>query len=188
MTAATTLNTAPAGTAVYQIDPAHTAARFKVRHMMVAWVHGEFSNISGSVRFDPVNLANSAIDITIDAASIDTREAQRDAHLKSPDFFDVAAFPAITFRSKKFARAGEDEYKVTGDLTIHGITREVVLNVEGPTPEMKDPWGNVKMGASATAKVNRKDFGLVWNVALEAGGVLVGDDVHITIDAELLKA
>ena len=171
----------------YTIDPAHSVADFKVRHLMVSNVRGEFSGVRGTVQYDPQNPANSKLEATIDAASIQTRDAQRDAHLKSADFLDVEKFPAITFVSKKVTRKGDEEYKVVGDLTIHGVTKEVTLDVDGPTPEVKDPWGTVRTGASAKTKINRKDFGLVWNVALETGGVLVGDDIHIQIDLELMK-
>ncbi len=172
----------------YNIDPAHSTADFKVRHLMIANVRGEFSKVAGSVQFDPETPANSKVEARIDVNSLQTREAQRDAHLKSADFFDVEKFPEMTFVSKNVVRTGDDEYKVTGDLTIHGVTREVALAVEGPGPEVKDPWGNLKTGASAKTKINRKDFGLVWNVALETGGVLVGDDVQIQLDLELVRA
>ncbi len=171
----------------YTIDPAHSVADFKVRHLMVSNVRGEFSGVSGTVQYDPENLANSKLEAKIDATTLQTRDAQRDAHLKSADFLDVEKFPTITFVSKKVVKNGHDEYKITGDLTIHGVTREVTLDVEGPTPEVKDPWGTARTGASAKTKINRKDFGLVWNMALETGGVLVGDDVHIQIDLELMK-
>jgi polyisoprenoid-binding protein YceI len=170
----------------YQIDPAHSSAQFSVRHMMIANVRGEFTKVSGSIAFDPENPANSKADADIDVSSIGTREPQRDAHLKSADFFDVEKFPAIAFRSKKVA-GHNGELTMTGDLTIHGVTREITLAVEGPTPEHKDPWGNVRIGATATGKLNRKDFGLTWNAALEAGGVLVGDEVKLTLDVEAVR-
>jgi polyisoprenoid-binding protein YceI len=171
---------------IYQIDSAHSSAQFTVRHMMISNVRGEFTRLSGGITYDPADPANSSIDATIDAASINTREAQRDAHLKSADFFDVERFPTLTFRSTEVGiRDGEGNVK--GDLTLHGVTREVVLRVEGPTPESKDPWGNLRIGATATAKINRKDFGLNWNAALEAGGVLVGKEVKITIDLEAIR-
>jgi polyisoprenoid-binding protein YceI len=173
--------------ATYVIDPAHSTADFRVRHLMISNVRGEFSGISGTVVFDAKNPANSKIDATIDTTTINTREPQRDAHMKSADFFDVEKYPTITFKSKKVAAAGFGEWKVTGDLTIHGVTKEVVLNVEGPAPEVKDPWGNIKTGASATTKINRKDFGLMWNAALETGGVVVGDEVSVDLDLELTK-
>jgi polyisoprenoid-binding protein YceI len=171
----------------YKIDPAHSVADFKVRHLMVSNVRGEFSGVSGTVQFDDANPANSKVEASIDVNTIQTREAQRDTHLKSADFFDVEKFPHITFVSKKVVKTGDEEHKVTGDLTIHGVTKEVVLDVEGPTPEVKDPWGGVRTGASAKTKINRKDFGLVWNVALETGGVLVGEDVQIHLDLELTR-
>jgi polyisoprenoid-binding protein YceI len=171
----------------YTIDPAHSTADFKVRHLMVSNVRGEFSGVSGTVTVDPANPANSSINARIDANTIQTRDAQRDAHLKSADFFDVEKFPEITFVSKSVSKLGDDEYKVTGDLTIHGVTKEVVLDVEGPTSEVKDPWGNVKIGASAKTKINRKDFGLIWNATLETGGMLVGEDVSIQLDLELTR-
>jgi polyisoprenoid-binding protein YceI len=172
--------------AIYQIDSAHSSAQFTVRHMMISNVRGEFTKVSGSITYDPAGAANASVDATIDAASINTRDAQRDAHLKSADFFDVAQFPVLTFSGKAVA-AHDGEWNLTGDLTIHGVTREVVLRVEGPTPEAKDPWGNMRIGATATAKINRKDFGLTWNAALEAGGVLVGEEVKITIDMEAIR-
>ena len=171
----------------YTIDPVHSVADFKVRHMMVTNVRGEFAGVSGTVVFDAENPANSKVDAKIDVNTIQTRDAQRDTHLKSADFLDAEKFPTITFASKKVTKNGSDEYKVTGDLTIHGVTNEVVLDVEEVTPEGKDPWGNVKAGAAAKTKINRKDFGLVWNAALETGGVLVGEDVQIHLDLQLLK-
>lgn len=171
----------------YTIDSAHSVADFKVRHLMVSNVRGEFSGVSGTIQYDPENPANSKLQAKIDVNTIQTRDAQRDAHLKSADFFDVEKYPEITFVSKKVAKVDDEEFAVTGDLTIHGITKEVTLDVEGPAPEAKDPWGNVKTGASAKTKINRKDFGLVWNVALETGGVLVGEDVQIHLDLELTK-
>ena len=170
----------------YTIDPAHSTAGFKVRHLMVANVRGEFSGVAGTVVFDASAPENSRVEARIDATTIHTRDEQRDAHLKSADFLDVGKFPAIAFVSKKIAGAG-GEWKVTGDLTIHGVTKEVTLDVEGPAPEAKDPWGNVKSGASAATKINRKDFGLVWNVALETGGVLVAEEIAITLELELLR-
>jgi polyisoprenoid-binding protein YceI len=173
-------------TVTYTIDPAHSTAGFKVRHLMVANVRGEFSGVTGTVVFDAAASGNSRVEARIDATTIHSRDDQRDAHLKSADFLEVEKFPAITFVSKKITGAG-GEWRVTGDLTIHGVTKEVTLEVEGPAPEAKDPWGNVKSGATAVTKINRKDFGLVWNVALETGGVLVADEVAITLELELLK-
>ena len=174
-------------TVTYVIDPIHSTVGFKVRHLMVSNVRGEFSGVAGTVAFDAEDSANSKVEAAIDATTIQTRDNQRDQHLKSADFFDVEKFPKITFISKKVAPVGEGEWRVVGDLSIHGVTKEVVLDVEGPTPEVKDPWGNIKIGATATTKVNRKDFGLGWNVALEAGGVLVGDEVAIQLELEMTR-
>ncbi len=176
---------APAAT--WNLDAAHTSVQFSVRHLMVSTVRGAFGKVSGTVQADEQDPTRSKIEATIDAASIDTRIEKRDAHLKSADFLDVAKYPTITFVSKKIERAGQDHFKVTGDLTLHGVTREVTLDVEGPTAEIKDPFGKTRAGALATATINRKDFGLTWNQALEAGGVAVGDEVKITIDVEATK-
>jgi len=173
--------------ATWDLDPAHSSVQFSVRHLMVSTVRGAFGKVAGTVAVDEQDLTHSKIQATIDAASIDTRIEKRDAHLKSPDFLDVAKYPTITFVSKKIERVAPDHFKVTGDLTLHGVTRETTLDVEGPTPEMKDPWGKTRAGAQATTTINRKDFGLTWNQALEAGGVAVGDEVKITIDVEATK-
>jgi polyisoprenoid-binding protein YceI len=170
----------------YTIDGSHSKAQFSVRHMMVSNVRGEFSKIKGTVSYDEKNPAATRIEATIDVASINTGEPKRDEHLKSPDFFDAAKYPTITFISKS-ARKTANGLAVTGDLTIHGVTKEVVLQVEGPSPEVRDPWGNLRRGATATTKINRKDFGLTWNAALETGGVVVGDEVSITIDVEAVR-
>jgi len=173
--------------ATYQIDSQHTGAHFKVRHMMISNVKGEFSHITGSAEFDPSNLAASHVEATIDSATVNTREPQRDSHLKSRDFLDVARYPKITFRSTRIVSAGEDCCEVIGDLTIRDVTREVTLHVESITPEIKDPDGLLRRGASATTRIARKDFGLTWNAVLESGGFVVGDDVDITIDVELVR-
>lgn len=173
--------------AMWDIDPAHTNAQFAVRHLMVSTVRGEFGKVSGTVNLDEQDPTKSSIEATLDATSINTRVTKRDDHLKSPDFFDVAKYPTITFKSKKVEIAGEGKFKVTGDLTIHGVTKETVLNVEGSPKPFKDPSDNLRVGGVATTKLNRKDFGLTWNKALETGGVLVGNDVDITIDVELTK-
>jgi polyisoprenoid-binding protein YceI len=172
----------------YQIDPAHSSANFTVRHMMISNVRGGFRSVKGTVAYDPADPAGTTIEAVIDASSISTHEDQRDAHLKSPDFLDVAQFPEITFRSAGVEVAGDDELKVTGNLSIHGVTKEVVLTVEGPTEETKDPWGNARRGASAKTKIKRSDFGLTWNAALETGGILVGDDLKIEIEISLIKS
>jgi polyisoprenoid-binding protein YceI len=172
----------------WNIDPAHSVAEFKVKHMMISNVKGHFSRVSGSLTLDQSNLTNSRVESSIEAASIETRDAQRDAHLKSADFFDVEKFPALTFKSTRVKVEREGELSVEGDLTIRGVTRQVVFSVEGPTPPAKDPWGNTRIAVSATTKINRKDFGLTWNAALETGGVLVGEEVTITLDLQFVKA
>ena len=177
-----------AGASQWDIDPAHSTAEFAVKHMMVSTVKGQFGKMTGSVNLDDKDVAKSQVDITIDASTIDTREPKRDGHLKSPDFFDVAKYPTITFRSTKIAKGAKGKYKVTGDLNMHGVTRSVVLDVEGPTGPIKNMMGQMTRGVVATGKINRKDWGLNWNKPLEqAGGVLVGDEVKIEINAELIE-
>ncbi len=171
----------------YQIDPAHTQAQFKVRHLMISNVKGEFDKVTGTVEFDDANPSASKIDVTIDVASISTREPQRDAHLKSADFFDVEKFPTMRFVSKEVIKSGEDSFEVVGELTIHGVTKTVDLNVEDLSPEVKDPFGLFRRGASAKTTILRSDFGLVYNALLETGGVAISDEVHITIDTEFTR-
>lgn len=168
----------------WQVDSSHTAAQFSVRHMMVSNVRGEFTKTSGTVQWDGKDFSTAVVDVTIDATTISTREPRRDAHLRSADFFDVEKYPTITFRSTKVEAAGPGKLRMTGHLAIHGVTKVVVLDVTGPTPVVKDPSGTARVGASATATINRKDFGLLWNAALDGGGVVVGDEVNITIDIE----
>jgi len=175
-------------TTTWNLDAAHSTAEFKVRHMMISNVKGRFTSISGALTLDETDISNSRVEATIEAASIHTGDGQRDGHLKSADFFDVEKFPSLTFRSTRVKRTGDDEVAVTGDLTIHGVTREVVFKVEGLTPPAKDPWGNTRIGLSAVAKINRKEFGLAWNSALETGGVLVGDEITITLEVQFVKA
>jgi len=172
----------------WNIDPVHSVAEFKVKHMMISNVKGQFTNLKGSVTLNDGDITRSQVDASIDANSISTRDPQRDAHLKSADFFDAEKFPTLAFKSTRVSRAGDGELKVAGDLTIHGVTRSVVFHVEGPTAPGKDPWGNTRIGLSATTKINRKDFGLTWNAALETGGILVGDEVTITLDVQFVKA
>ena len=176
--------TAPARTQ-WVIDAAHSNVEFSVRHLMIATVKGRFADVQGTVEIDDENPGNSTIDVAIAAASIDTRMAQRDEHLRSADFFDVATFPTLTFKSRRIERDG-DELKVTGDLTIRGVTREVVLDVASQGRQV-DPWGSQRAGFEATGKIKRSDFGLTWNQALETGGVMVGDDVKLSFDVELVK-
>jgi polyisoprenoid-binding protein YceI len=173
--------------ATWQIDPDHSSFQFKVRHLTVSNVKGGFTKVQGAVMMDDKDISNLNVELTIDAASVNTGHAKRDEHLRASDFFDVAKYPTITFVSKKVIKDGPDRLKVTGDLTLHGVTREVTVNVEGPTQEVKDPGGNFRRGATGTARINRKDFGLTWNRALETGGVVVGEDVDIFVEIELIK-
>src|ERR1017187_4910853 len=173
--------------ATYTIEPAHSSAHFKVRHLMIANVRGEFSKVGGTVTVDPSNPAASSITAEIPVDSINTREPDRDKHLKSADFFDAASYPIMKFESKKVETDGPEGFKVTGDLTIRGVAHEVVLNVIGPTPEIKDPWGYTRRGAEGTAKVSRKDFGLSYNPLMDTGGVVVGDEIEISLEVELVK-
>jgi polyisoprenoid-binding protein YceI len=170
----------------YQIDPSHSQANFSVKHMMIAKVRGGFEKLSGKFNYNPENLAESNVDVTIDANSINTHETQRDLHLRGADFFDVEKYPSITFKSIRFDKNGED-LLVLGNLTIHGVTKQTTLELEAPSAEQKDPWGNVKIGVSGHTKIKRKEFGLTWNAALETGGVLVGDEVSITLDIQFVK-
>jgi polyisoprenoid-binding protein YceI len=177
-----------ASAATWNIDPDHSNIGFKVRHLMVSNVKGSFEKHTGSIDINDKDITKSKVEVTIDTNSINTNVQKRDEHLRSPDFFDVSKFPTMTFVSKKVAKAGKDKLKVTGDLTLHGVTKEVVLDVESLSKESKDPWGNFRRGTTATTKINRKDFGLVWNKALETGGVAVGEEVLITLEIEMIKA
>jgi polyisoprenoid-binding protein YceI len=170
---------AQAGT--WQIDPMHTSAQFSVRHLGVSTVRGAFTKVSGSATFDPANPGKTALDATIETASVDTRVEMRDNDLRSPNFLDVQKFPTLTFHAKQTKAAGAGKLQITGDLTIHGVTKEVVLDVDGPTAAIKDPWGNQRIGASASTKISRKDFGVSGLPAV------VGDELTITIDAELIQ-
>jgi polyisoprenoid-binding protein YceI len=171
----------------WDIDTVHSGVRFTVRHMVIAKVHGLFTKWSGTLQLDPQNFTASKVDVTIDAASIDTRDAQRDTHLRSADFLDVEKHPTIEFHSTRIEEAGAKKYKVRGDLTMHGVKREIALDtVFGG--QGKDPWGGERVGFEATAKIERKDFGLQWNATLEAGGLLVGDTVEVTLEIEAKKA
>lgn len=174
------------GATEWDIDTAHSGAEFSIKHMMIAKVHGSFKISSGKLFFNKENPAQSSVEAVLDIASVDTREQKRDEHLMSPDFFDVKNYPTMTFKSTKVEKEG-DEFLVTGDFHLHGVTKSIVLSVEGLDTEVKDPWGNTKMGASAKTKIKRKDFGLEWNTALETGGVLVGDDVTINLEISFLK-
>jgi polyisoprenoid-binding protein YceI len=169
----------------WALDGSHSHVGFSVRHMMISNVRGEFRTVSGEVVYDPRNPEATRISATIDVASINTREDKRDAHLRSADFFDAESHPQMTFQSRSARRHG-DGLEIVGDLTIRGTTREVVLSVDELTPTHADPWGNTRMGGSARTKIRRSDFGMRWNAALEAGGVLVGDEVSIQLEVELI--
>jgi len=177
---------AAAATSTWQIDPAHSAAQFAVKHLGISTVRGAFTSVKGTVQFDDKDITKSSVDVTIDVNSVDTRQPDRDKDLRSDHFFDAEHFPAITFRSKRVEQLSPSKLKITGDLTIHGITKEVVLDVDGPTAPVKDPWGNQRMAINATTKINRQDFGVKWNATMDNGGVVVGDEVSIIIDAEMI--
>jgi polyisoprenoid-binding protein YceI len=177
---------ASAATTTYQIDPRHSSAGFGITHLMISTVRGEFHGVNGTVVWDDGDPSKSSVNVTIDATTVDTQEPGRDSDLKSPNFFDVAKFPTITFKSTKVEAAGPGKLKVTGDLTIHGVTKQVVLDATAPKSPIKDPWGMTRTAASGSTKVNRKDFALVWNKNLDGGGVMIGDDVAITLDVEMI--
>jgi polyisoprenoid-binding protein YceI len=178
---------ASAATSVWQIDPMHSAAQFSVRHLAISTVRGGFSNVKGTVTLDDQDITKSSVDVAIDVSTVDTRVPDRDKDLKSDKFFDAAHYPTMAFRSKKVEELAPGKLKVTGDLTIRGVTKEVVLDVDGPTAPVKDPWGNQRAAVNATTKINRQDFGVKWNATMDNGGVVVGDEVNITIDAEMVK-
>jgi polyisoprenoid-binding protein YceI len=171
----------------WEIDGSHSAVHFKVRHLMVSDVRGQFSGLTGTLELGDKDLTQSKVTATVDVATVNTREPKRDEHLKAPDFFDVAKFPTMTFKSKKFVSKGEGKFDVVGDLTLHGVTKEVTLATEMGSTESKDLYGNVHRGATATTTINRTDFGLKWNKALETGGVLVGEEVKIELDLSFVK-
>jgi len=172
----------------WNIDPAHSAAEFKVRHMMISNVKGKFSGLSGVLKLDETDYAHSTVEVSIPAASVRTVDDKLDAHLKGNDFFDVEKFPTLTFRSTSIRYAGGHDYAVVGDLTVRGVTKSVTLTVNDVSEPSKDPWGNVRIGLACSTKINRKDFGFIWNAPLEFGGVLVGDEVAITLDVQFIKA
>lgn len=178
---------AGAATSTWQIDPQHSSAQFAVRHLGLSTVRGAFSKLSGTMIRDDQDITNSSVEVTIDVNTVDTREPDRDKDLRSERFFDVAHFPTMTFKSKKVEQVAPGKLRVTGDLTIHGTTREVTLDVDGPTAPVKDPWGNQRLAATATTKINRQDYGVKWNAKLDNGGVVVGDEVNITLDVEMIQ-
>jgi polyisoprenoid-binding protein YceI len=183
---ALSLATVAAQTSTWNIDPNHSTAQFTVRHLAISNVSGNFTKVTGSVVLNEKDLTQSQVNAVIDAASVDTRVADRDKDLRSPNFLDVEKYPTLEFKSKRIVSNG-GKLQMIGDLTLHGTTREVTLDVDGPTPELIDPWGNVRRGFSASTTINRKDFGVVWNNTLKTGEAVVGDNVKIQIDVELVK-
>jgi polyisoprenoid-binding protein YceI len=179
--------TATADSSTWNIDPAHSVAEFKVRHMMISYVRGEFSGLSGVLTLDEADYTRSTVEVSIPTGSVRTVDEKLDTHLKNSDFFDVERFPTLAFKSTNIRSTGDRDYVVTGDLTIHGITKSVTLSVDDVSEPSNDPWGNQRIGLSGFAKINRKDFGIVWNTALDSGGVLVGDEVTITLDVQFIK-
>ena len=178
---------AAAASSTWQIDPQHSSAQFAVRHLGLSTVRGAFSKVKGTILLDDQDITKSSVEVTIDANTVDTREPDRDKDLRSERFFYVDHFPTMTFKSKKVEQVAPGKLRVTGDLTIRGTTKEVVLDVDGLTAPVKDPWGNQRIAASATTKINRQDYGVKWNAKLDTGGVVVGDDVNITIDVEMIQ-
>ena len=175
-----------AGTTTWQIDPTHSSAQFAVTHLMISSVRGEFHQLKGTVVVDDADISKSSVNVTIDATTVDTREPDRDKHLMSSDFFDVAKYPTMAFKSTKVESAGPGRLKITGDLTIRGVTKQAVLEVTAPKPPIKDPWGLQRTAVSGSTKINRQDFGVAWNKTLDAGGVVVGDEVDINLDVEMV--
>lgn len=184
---ALSLLTSLASAASYDVDPAHTHVGFSVTHMTIATVRGEFGTVSGTVDYDPANVAATKINATVAVSSVDTREPKRDAHLAAPEFFDAAKFPTMTFVSRSVANAGASGFDVVGDLTIRGVTKPVTFHVDPISAEIKDPWGGFRRAAHATAKINRKDFGVSWSGTMDSGGYVVSDEVAIELDVELKK-
>ena len=177
---------ASAGTTTYQIDPRHSSAGFGVTHLMISTVRGEFHGVTGTIVVDDLDISKSTVTVTIDATTVDTREPDRDKHLKSDAFFDVAKYPIIAFQSTKVERNNDGSLKVTGDLTIRGVTKSAVLTATLPKAPIKDPWGLQRTAVSASTKINRQEFGVAWNQKLDSGGVVVGDDVNVTLDVEMI--
>ena len=178
---------ASAATSTWQVDPAHSEALFSIRHLTISTVRGGFSKIKGTISFDDKDPSKSVVDVAIDMSTVDTREPKRDDDLRSDKFFDVTKYPTMTFKSTKVEQVSAGKLKVTGDLTLHGVSKEVVLDVDGPSTPIKDPWGNQRAAASATTKINRQDFGVKWNKTIDNGGMMLGDEVSITIDVEMFQ-
>ena len=183
-----TTSTAPGTVSTWNLDPAHSLAEFKVKHMMISNVKGSFSGLTGTLKLDETDYTHSSVEASIPVASLTTGDAQRDGHLKSADFFDAEKFPAMTFKSSNIDLTGGADYAVTGDPTVHGVTKSVTFAVEDLSEPSKDPWGNQRIGLSGSTKINRKDFGLTWNSALESGGVLVGEEVTISLEVQFVKS
>jgi len=182
-----TTTSAPGTVSTWNLDPAHSVAEFKVKHMMISNVKGSFSGVSGVLHLDETDYTHSTVEASIPASSLKTGDDQRDGHLKSAEFFDTEKFPTLTFKSTNIDLIGGADYAVTGDLTIHGVTKSVTLAVEDVSEPSKDPWGNQRIGLAASTKINRKDFGLSWNSALETGGLLVGEEVTISLEVQFIK-
>ena len=176
-----------AQTNAWKVDPNHTAAQFSVKHLGVSTVRGAFMKTSGEIQLDEKDVTKSQVEVTVDTTSVDTRNETRDKDVKSPNFLDVAVYPTMTFKSRRITSAGDGKFKMTGDLTLHGVTKEVTFDVDGPSPAIKDPWGNLRRGASATATINRQDFGINYNKMLDTGGLVVSNEVQITIDIEFIR-
>jgi polyisoprenoid-binding protein YceI len=173
--------------ATYQIDPAHSGVHFSIRHLMISTVRGSFSGVKGTIVHDPENPLATTLEAEVDIRTINTNDEKRDGHLKSADFFDVEKYPVMTYKSSKVTKGDSTDYTVVGDLTLHGVTKPVTLTVDETSDPVKDPWGNTRVGATAKAKLSRSDFGLVWNAAMETGGVMLGDDVKIEFDIEMVR-
>ncbi|HUJ39192.1 MAG TPA: YceI family protein [Candidatus Acidoferrales bacterium] len=176
-----------AQTTTWQIDPNHTSAQFAVKHLGVSTVRGAFTKTTGTVQLDEKDITKSQVEVTVDTTTLDTRNETRDKDVKSPNFLDVAAYPTMTFKSKRITAEGDGKYKMTGELTLHGVTREVTFDVDGPSPAIQDPWKNLRRGASATATINRRDFGITYSKTLDTGGLVVSNEVQITIDIEFIR-
>jgi polyisoprenoid-binding protein YceI len=182
-----TTTAAPATTTTWTIDPVHSNAEFRVRHLMISHVRGQFTGVTGKLTYDSTDIPKSRVEASIDVATIDTRDSQRDTHLKSPDFFDAEKFPTLTFSSSRVTRRADGHLIVAGPLSIHGVTREVEFTVEGPTPPVKDPWGNTRFGYNLRGAISRSEYGLKWNQVLETGGMLVSDNVDIEAELQVVQ-
>jgi polyisoprenoid-binding protein YceI len=182
-----TTSSAPGTVTTWKLDPAHSHAEFKVKHMMISNVRGSFTGLSGTLQLDESDYTHSTVEASIPVGTLETGDDQRDGHLKSPDFFDAEKFPTLAFKSTNIDSAGGANYSVTGNLTLHGVTKPVTFSVEDVSEPSKDPWGNQRIGLSASTKLNRKDFGLTWNSALETGGVLVGEEVTVSLEVQFIK-